>query len=203
MTTTTRGPRALPTRTTDTQLLKDLLLKDLLIMYPTVAHTLLEDFTCDSCYYNHKTRAKRVTCADHGHTATQGLVAQGLVDHHSGVGFPERKTSPVTAAITATGRRRGALTDVGFSEMYSAIPDRSTHSSGHHAISHHSNRHRCTVAGRGQDDSHRKTAWRTYRRRVFRDVLSNTRPQLTLLRTPRHSTPQQPSPMCGRWAWAG
>ena len=121
-------------------------------MYPTVAHILLEDFTCDSCYYNHKTRAKRVTCADHGHTATQGLVAQGLVDHHSGIGFPERKTSPVTAAITATGRRRGALTDVGFSEMYSAIPDNSTHPSGHHAISHHSNRHRCTIAGRGQDD---------------------------------------------------
>ena len=41
MTTTTRGPSALPTRTTDTQLLKDLLLKDLLIMYPTVAHILL------------------------------------------------------------------------------------------------------------------------------------------------------------------
>ena len=89
MTTTTRGPSALPTRTTDTQLLKDLLLKDLLIMYPTVAHTLLEDFTCDSCYYNHKTRAKRVTCADHGHTATQGLVAQGLVDH-----VPDRGTHP-------------------------------------------------------------------------------------------------------------
>ena len=54
--------------------------------------------------------------------------------------------------MTATGRRRGALTDVGFSEMYSAIPDRSSHSSGHHAIPHHSNRHRCAVAGRGQDD---------------------------------------------------
>jgi hypothetical protein len=170
------------------------------VMYPTVAHILPEDFTCDSCYYNHKTRAKRVTCADHGHTATQGLVAQGLVDH-----VPDRGTYP-------SGRLhlRQLLLQPQDEGQACYLCGPRTHGYSRTCCSRTCRSSFWYRLPRAEDFtcdsgyySHRKTAWRTYRRRVFRDVLSNTRQQHTSLRTPRHFTPQQPSPMYDRWAWAG